>query len=43
MAEEFEEEFNQLGIEYRCELVEEKQTYYTFLNVLPITLAVLLY
>ncbi|GAB1770464.1 hypothetical protein M3592_06965 [Priestia aryabhattai] len=30
MAEEFEEEFNQLGIEYRCELVEEKQTYYTF-------------
>ncbi|MEI2330217.1 hypothetical protein [Priestia megaterium] len=30
MAEEFEEEFNQLGIEYRYELLEEKQAYYTF-------------
>ncbi|WP_176344234.1 hypothetical protein [Priestia aryabhattai] len=30
MAEEFEEEFNQLGIEYRYELLEEKQVYYTF-------------
>ncbi|MFE4099957.1 hypothetical protein ACFX4K_25350, partial [Priestia sp. YIM B13484] len=30
MAEEFEEKFNQLGIEYRYELLEEKQAYYTF-------------
>ena len=30
MAEEFEEEFNQLGIEYRYELLEEKQAYYIF-------------
>ena len=30
MAEEFEEEFNQLGIEYSYELLEEKQAYYIF-------------
>lgn len=30
MAEEFEKEFNELGIEYRYELLEEKQAYYTF-------------
>ncbi|MCT9852139.1 hypothetical protein P2R64_29405 [Priestia megaterium] len=30
MAEEFEKEFNQLGIEYSYELLEEKQAYYTF-------------
>ncbi|MDQ0808190.1 hypothetical protein [Priestia megaterium] len=30
MAEDFEKEFNQLDIEYSCELLKEKQTYYTF-------------
>ncbi|MED3941848.1 hypothetical protein [Priestia megaterium] len=30
MAEEFEKEFNELGIEYSYELLEEKQAYYTF-------------
>jgi len=30
MAEDFEKEFNQLGIEYSYELLEEKQAYYTF-------------
>ncbi|QLC90725.1 hypothetical protein [Priestia megaterium] len=30
MAEEFEKEFNELGIEYSYELLKEKQAYYTF-------------
>ena len=32
MAEDFEKEFNELGIEYSYELVEEKQAYYIFLK-----------